>query len=123
MAFGRRGRLAVDTFMYLELYLIAIDFLILEGDNLHTLFPAASFRLGGVRLGGKQAFVLAATLVLLPTTWFSSLDVLAYCAAASALAAVVLIATVLWVGVFDGVGFHERGRLVQWATGPACLAP
>ncbi|XP_040379114.1 amino acid transporter AVT1I-like [Oryza brachyantha] len=122
LAFGRRGRLAVATFMYLELYLVAIDFLILEGDNLHKLFPEASFRLGGVRVGGKQAFVVAATLAVLPTTWFSSLNVLAYVAAGGALASVVLIAAVLWVGVFDGVGFHERGRLVNWAGMPSAMS-
>ncbi|EMS57613.1 hypothetical protein TRIUR3_07065 [Triticum urartu] len=53
-AFGRRGRVIVATFMYLELYLVAIDFLILEGDNLHKLFPAASFRLRALRVRGKQ---------------------------------------------------------------------
>uniref|UniRef100_A0ACD5U9Y8 Uncharacterized protein n=1 Tax=Avena sativa TaxID=4498 RepID=A0ACD5U9Y8_AVESA len=121
-AFGRRGRVVVAAFMYLELYLVAIDFLILEGDNLHKLFPAAGFQLGALRVGGKQAFVLAATLAVLPTTWFSSLNMLAYVAAGGALASVVLIAAVLWVGVFDGVGFQERGRLVHWAGMPSAMS-
>ncbi|KAL6650723.1 hypothetical protein ACP70R_009648 [Stipagrostis hirtigluma subsp. patula] len=122
LAFGRWGRLAVATFMYLELYLVAVDFLILEGDNLQKLFPDVSFRLGSVRVGGKQGFVLAATLAVLPTTWFSSLSVLAYVAAGGALASVVLIAAVMWVAVFDGVGFHERGRLVHWAGMPSAMS-
>ncbi|KAI5015637.1 hypothetical protein ZWY2020_057027 [Hordeum vulgare] len=121
-AFGRRGRVVVATFMYLELYLVAIDFLILEGDNLHKLFPAASFRLGALRVSGKDAFVLAATLLVLPTTWFSSLNVLAYVAAGGALASVLLIAAVLWVGVFDGVGFRETGRLVHWDSMPSAMS-
>ncbi|OEL21167.1 hypothetical protein BAE44_0017814 [Dichanthelium oligosanthes] len=50
LAFGRRGRLLVAAFMYLELYLVAVDFLILEGDNLHKLFRGAGFRLGGLRV-------------------------------------------------------------------------
>ncbi|PUZ46811.1 hypothetical protein GQ55_7G111800 [Panicum hallii var. hallii] len=122
LAFGRRGRLAVAAFMYLELYLVAVDFLILEGDNLHKLFPGAGFRLGGLRVGAKQGFVLAATLAVLPTTWFSSLGVLAYAAAGGALASVVLIAAVMWVAVFDGVGFHERGRLAHWAGMPSAVS-
>lgn len=122
LAFGQKGRVIVALFMYLELYLVAIDFLILEGDNLQKLFPAARFRLGGIRVGGKQAFVLAATLAVLPTTWFSSLNVLAYVAAGGALASVVLIAAVLWVAVFDGVGFHESGRLVDWAGMPSAMS-
>jgi vesicular inhibitory amino acid transporter len=121
-AFGWRGRVIVAAFMYLELYLVAIDFLILEGDNLHKLFPAASFRLGALSVDGKQAFVLAATLAVLPTTWFSSLNVLAYVAAGGALASVVLIAAVLWVGLFDGVGFRQRGRLVHWAGMPSAMS-
>ncbi|XP_062185939.1 amino acid transporter AVT1I-like [Phragmites australis] len=122
LAFGQRGRLIVAVFMYLELYLVAVDFLILEGDNLEKLFPAASFRLGALKVSGKQGFVLAATLVVLPTTWFSSLSVLAYVAAGGALASVVLIAAILWVGVFNGVGFHERGRLVHWAGIPSAMS-
>jgi solute carrier family 32 (vesicular inhibitory amino acid transporter) len=73
LAFGRRGRLAVAASMYLELFLVAVDFLILEGDNMDKLFPAAAgVQAGSVRVGGKQAFVLAAMLVVLPATWFSS---------------------------------------------------
>lgn len=123
LAFGRRGRLAVATVMYLELFLVAVDFLILEGDNLEKLFPAArGVRVGAVRVGGKQAFALAAAIVVLPTTWFSSLGALAYVAAGGALASVVLIAAVLWVAVFDGVGFREGGRLVRWAGVPGAMS-
>ncbi|CAO2041982.1 unnamed protein product [Urochloa humidicola] len=122
LAFGRRGRLVVAAFMYLELYLVAVDFLILEGDNLHKLFPVGGFRVGSLHVGAKQGFVLAATLAVLPTTWFSSLGVLAYAAAGGALASVVLVAAVVWVGVFDGVGFHQRGRLVHWAGMPSAIS-
>ncbi|CAN6248310.1 unnamed protein product [Urochloa humidicola] len=122
LAFGRRGRLVVAAFMYLELYLVAVDFLILEGDNLHKLFPVGGFRVGSLHVGAKQGFVLAATLAVLPTTWFSSLGVLAYAAAGGALASVVLVAAVVWVGVFDGVGFHQQGRLVHWAGMPSAIS-
>jgi vesicular inhibitory amino acid transporter len=100
--------------MYSEIYLVAVDFLILEADNLHKLFPRASFQLGMLHVKGnlgKQAFVWAATLVVLPTTWFSNLNMLGYTVVGGALVSVVLVTVVLWVGVFDGVGFHERGRL------------
>ncbi|KAF8715596.1 hypothetical protein HU200_026970 [Digitaria exilis] len=76
----------------------------------------------GLHVSAKQGFVLAATLAVLPTTWFSSLGVLAYVAAGGALASVVLVASVMWVAVFDGVGFHERGRLVHWAGLPAAVS-
>ncbi|KAF8697170.1 hypothetical protein HU200_036168 [Digitaria exilis] len=107
LAFGRRGRLAVTIFMYLELFLVAA-----------TTSTSSSRPPGST---AKQGFVLAATLAVLPTTWFSSLGVLAYVAAAGALATVVLVASVMWVAVFDGVGFHERERLVHWAGLPAAV--
>jgi vesicular inhibitory amino acid transporter len=91
--------------MYLEFYLVVIDFVILEGDNLHELFPAASFRLGAIHIGGKQVFV----------SWFSNLNMFA-------LVSAVLIAAILWVRVFDGVGFRERVGLVHWDGMPSAMS-
>ena len=55
-AFGSAARRAIAVFMYVELYLVAISFLVLEGDNLDKLFPGSSVQLmGGYRLQGKQA--------------------------------------------------------------------
>ncbi|RXH69918.1 hypothetical protein DVH24_007174 [Malus domestica] len=49
-------------FMYLEPYLVAVEFLILEGDNLNQLFPSMGFNNAGFKVGGKQCFVLFAAL-------------------------------------------------------------
>ncbi|TVU11946.1 hypothetical protein EJB05_45558, partial [Eragrostis curvula] len=123
VAFGRKGKILAATFMYLELYLAAIDFLIMEGDNLDKLFPGVSFRIPGLlTITGKQGFVLIASLVVLPTTWFRSLGKLAYISLGGVLASAVLVAAVLWVGAFDGVGFHERGELVNWSGLPAAMS-
>ncbi|XP_062016077.1 amino acid transporter AVT1I-like isoform X4 [Rosa rugosa] len=78
-AFGRKGRVAISIFMYLELYLVAVEFLILEGDNLNQLFPNVSFNMGGHTIG-----------------------------AGGVLASIILVACVFWVGAIDNVGFHER---------------
>jgi vesicular inhibitory amino acid transporter len=120
-AFGGRGHIVIAAFMYLKLYLVAIDFKILEGYNVHKLFPAVSFQLGVLHVGGKQAFVLAATLVVcrphvLATSTCSRI------ATGSALMSVILIADVLGVGVFDGVGFHKRGRWVHWVGMPSVMS-
>ncbi|TKW15212.1 hypothetical protein SEVIR_5G221840v4 [Setaria viridis] len=56
-AFGSACRRAIAFFMYVELYLVAISFLILEGDNLDKLFPGAALDLLGYRLQGKQLFI------------------------------------------------------------------
>uniref|UniRef100_A0A0E0L9M1 Amino acid transporter transmembrane domain-containing protein n=1 Tax=Oryza punctata TaxID=4537 RepID=A0A0E0L9M1_ORYPU len=124
LAFGRKGKIVVATFMYLELYLVAIDFLILEGDNLEKLFPDASFHVAGgrLRIAGKQGFVLLFALLVLPTTWFRSLDLLAYVSLGGVLASAILIASVLWVGAVDGVGFHKNGVAVRWGGVPIAMS-
>lgn len=63
-AYGQIGSLIVSTFMYVELFMVAVEFLIMEGDHLHKLFPHANFHIFGVKIGGKQAFVLATALVV-----------------------------------------------------------
>ncbi|EOY01921.1 Amino acid transporter, putative [Theobroma cacao] len=67
-AFGYKGRAIVSLFIYPELYLVAVEFLMLEGDNLNKLFPNMGFKVAGVKIGGRQAFVLLTSHVVLPTT-------------------------------------------------------
>ncbi|KAL7609406.1 hypothetical protein Lser_V15G11567 [Lactuca serriola] len=122
VAFGRKGRAIISTFMYLELFLVAVEFLIMEGDNLHKLFPKESFDIFGMKIGGKQGFVLGTALVVLPTTWLRNLGVLAYVSAGGVIASVILVLAVLWGGAFDGVGFHERGELWNWNGLPTAVS-
>ncbi|KAK9935147.1 hypothetical protein M0R45_022259 [Rubus argutus] len=122
VAFGRKGRVAISVFMYLELFLVAVEFLILEGDNLNQLFPNMSFNVAGHTIGGKKCFVLATALVILPTTWLKSLGLLAYVSAGGVLASIVLVACVFWVGAVDSVGFHEEGNLLNWRGLPTTIS-
>uniref|UniRef100_J3KVI4 Amino acid transporter transmembrane domain-containing protein n=2 Tax=Oryza brachyantha TaxID=4533 RepID=J3KVI4_ORYBR len=121
LAFGAKGRLAVSAFLYAELYLVAIGFLILEGDNLDKLFPGTSLSVGGLVVSGKQLFVVLVAVVILPTTWLRSLAVLAYVSASGVLASVVVVFCVLWVAVVDGVGFHGKGRMLNVSGLPTAL--
>ena len=122
LAFGRKGKIIVAIFLYLELYLVSIDFLILEGDNLEKLFPNANFHVASLKIGSEQGFVLIFSLLVLPTTWLRTLNMLAYVAIGGVMASVILIASVLWVGVFDGVGFHEKGVTVNWSGMPTAMS-
>ncbi|KAH7570098.1 hypothetical protein ACOSP7_018044 [Xanthoceras sorbifolium] len=122
LAFGYKGRALVSIFMYLELYLVAVEFLILEGDNLEKLFPNMGFKIASLKIGGRQGFVLITALIILPTTWLRSLGVLAYVSAGGVLASVILAACVLWVGAVEGVGFHERGMLLNWGGMPTAIS-
>ncbi|OIT25882.1 PREDICTED: vacuolar amino acid transporter 1-like [Nicotiana attenuata] len=114
-AFGKKGKIIISTFMYLELYLVAVEFLMLEGDNLQKLFPNANIHVGDLKIGGKETFVMLAALIILPTTWLRSLGLLAYVSLGGVLASILLVCVVFWVGAVDGVGFQEKGILWKWS--------
>ncbi|GLT27801.1 hypothetical protein SLA2020_027740 [Shorea laevis] len=122
LAFGYRGRAIVSIFLYLELYLVPVEFLILVGDNLHKLFPNMEFKIAGLKIGGKQGFVLLTSLVVLPSTWLKSLGIMAYFSAGGVLASIVLVVCVLWVGAVDGVGFHEGNMFLNWRGMPTTIS-
>ncbi|XP_052184723.1 amino acid transporter AVT1I-like [Diospyros lotus] len=122
LAYGAKGRTLVSTFMYLELFLVAVEFLILEGDNLNKLFPDTGFHIGGHKVGGKQGFVLLTALAILPTVWLKSLALLAYLSAGGVLASLVLVGSVAWVGAAEGVGFHEKGVIWKWTGLPTAIS-
>ncbi|KAF0898505.1 hypothetical protein E2562_008106 [Oryza meyeriana var. granulata] len=122
LAFGAHGRTAIGLVMYVELYLVAISFLILEGDNLDKLLPSTVVELLGYRVHGKQLFVLVAAAVILPTTWLKNLSMLAYVSAVGLVASVALTASLVWAGVAEK-GFHMKGSSLLNLSGlPTALS-
>ncbi|KAI3955351.1 hypothetical protein MKW98_018452 [Papaver atlanticum] len=108
-AFGKKGRMIASSFMYLELYVVATGFLILEGDNLSNLFPDLSFTLAGVKVYGQQGFVMLVALIILPSMWLTDLRKISYISATGVLASVLIVLSVFWVGAED-TGFRAKGR-------------
>ncbi|KAM3686809.1 hypothetical protein ACJW30_10G030100 [Castanea mollissima] len=121
-AFGRKGRIIVSTFTYLELYLVPTGMLILEGDNLFKLFPNVSMEVAGHYIGGKQIFVIGSGLVILPTMWLKDLRLLSFISAGGILSCVIVITSILWVGAVDGVGFSSKGKLFELAGIPTAMS-
>ncbi|GMN41856.1 hypothetical protein TIFTF001_011065 [Ficus carica] len=121
-AFGRKGRTMISVFMYLELFLVAVEFLILEGDNLDKMFPNTNFKIGGLKVKGQRGFMLLTALVILPSTWLRSLGVLAYVSAGGVLASAVVVGCVLWAGALDGVGFHQGDELLKLGGLPTSIS-
>ncbi|KAL8142346.1 hypothetical protein V2J09_015378 [Rumex salicifolius] len=111
LAFGAKGRAFVSVFLYLELYLVAVEFIILEGDNLAKLFPNGIGGFIGMKIGSRESFMILTSLIILPTTWLRSLGMLAYVSAGGVFASLIVVVSVFWTGAFDGVGFHEKGIL------------
>lgn len=120
-AFGQKGRIIVSIFLYVELYAVAVEFLILEGDNLAQLFPNVAIEFVGIRINSQQSFILLSALVILPTVWLRNLSLLAYVSASGVAASVLVVLAVAWIGVFDEVGFHLQGHLLNLSGLPTAI--
>ncbi|CAK9162910.1 unnamed protein product [Ilex paraguariensis] len=121
-AFGTTGRMLVSIITNLELYLVATSFLIVEGDNLCTILPDMGINFAGLRIGGRQCFVIIVGLIILPTVWLNNLTILSYISASGVLASVIILGSVMWAGTFDGIGFQESGTLVNWKGVPTAVS-
>lgn len=70
-AYGTNGRIVVSIITNLELYLVTIGLLILEGDNLNKLFPNFSIGFGDLFvIDGSRSFVVLTGLTILPSMLF-----------------------------------------------------
>ncbi|KAJ6371337.1 hypothetical protein OIU77_001775 [Salix suchowensis] len=121
-AFGNKGRILVSVLMYTELYLVSTGFLILEGDNLQNLFPNMGIEVAGFEIGGRQLSVIIVALIILPTVWLDNMSILSYISASGVLASVIILVSIFWTGAFDGVGFKEKGTLVNWHGIPTAVS-
>ncbi|KAH0983552.1 hypothetical protein GBA52_010729 [Prunus armeniaca] len=122
-AFGKKGRIVLSIFMNTELYLVATAFLILEGDNLHNLFPNIELQLSGFIIGGKECFIIIAALIVLPTVWLDNLSLLSYVSASGVFASAIILGSIFWTGAFDGIGFHQKGSVpLNWNGIPTSVS-
>ncbi|PWA78382.1 amino acid transporter, transmembrane domain-containing protein [Artemisia annua] len=121
-AFGKAGRIIVTVTMNIELYLVATGFLILEGDNLSNILPEMDFDLYGIHVGGKKSFVVIVAAIILPTIWLNSMSILSYVSASGVLASLIILGSIWWVGEFDGVGFQEKGKLLNLNGFPSAIS-
>lgn len=119
-AFGTAGRIAISIVLYVELYGCCIEYIILEGDNLASLFPNAYLNLGGIELNPQTLFAVVAALAVLPTVWLRDLSVLSYISAGGVIASVLVVLCLLWIGIED-VGFQRSGTTLNLGTLPVAI--
>ncbi|XP_043698939.1 amino acid transporter AVT1C-like [Telopea speciosissima] len=120
-AFGTVGRVAVSIILYVELYACCVEYIILESDNLSSLFPNAHLNIGGFVLNSHHLFALMATLAVLPTVWLRDLSVLSYFSAGGVIASILVVLCLFWVGLVDQVGFQNKGTMLNLSTLPVAV--
>ncbi|CAB4304237.1 unnamed protein product [Prunus armeniaca] len=110
-AFGKKGKIVLSIFMNTELYLVATAFLILEGDNLHNLFPEMKLQVAGLTISGKKCFTILGGLIVLPTVWFDSLSLLSYVSASGVFSSVIIIGSICGLLFLMELDFTKRDRV------------
>ncbi|WZZ17524.1 hypothetical protein YC2023_110613 [Brassica napus] len=93
-AFGTTGRILVSA--------MSVEYIILESDNLSSLFPNAALSIGGFHLDAPHLFALLTTIAVLPTVWLRDLT-------GGVIASVLVVLCLFWVGLIDEVGIHRHG--------------
>ncbi|KAM7267181.1 hypothetical protein ACFE04_009347 [Oxalis oulophora] len=112
-AFGTTGRIVISA--------SCVEYIILEGDNLSSLFPNAHLNIGPFELSSHNLFALLVTLAVLPTVWLRDLSVLSYISAGGVIATVMVVLCLFWVGVIDHVGTYSRGSALNLSTLPVAI--
>ncbi|KAK4758020.1 hypothetical protein SAY87_019321 [Trapa incisa] len=107
-AFGTSGRIAISIILYIELYACCVEHIILESDNLSSIFPNAHISLGGFELDSHHLFAVMTALAVLPTVWLRDLSILSYISAGGVIASVLIVLCLFWIGLVDHVEFHSR---------------
>ncbi|KAJ4845794.1 Amino acid transporter avt1c [Turnera subulata] len=112
-AFGTTGRIVISA--------CCVEYIILEGDNLSSLFPNAHISLGVIELDSHHLFALMTTLAVLPTVWLRDLSILSYISAGGVIASVMVVICLFWVGLVDKVGIHSKGQILNLGTLPVAI--
>lgn len=120
-AFGTYGRFAISIVLYLELYASCVEHIILESDNLSSLFPNANLSVGGYELDSHHLFALLTTLAILPTVWLRDLSVLSYISAFGVLASILVVLCLFWAGFVDKLDIHSGGSSLNLRTLPVAI--
>lgn len=120
-AFGSVGRVAISIILYVELYACCVEYIILESDNLSSLFPNAHLNIGILELNSHHLFALITTLAVLPTVWLRDLSVLSYISAGGVIASILVVACLFWAGLVDQVGIQTKGTVLNLSTLPVAI--
>ncbi|KAL2326666.1 hypothetical protein Fmac_025724 [Flemingia macrophylla] len=108
-AFGTSGRVVISIILYVELYACCIEYIIVESDNLSTLFPNAHISLGGIHINSHILFAIVTSIAVIPTVWLRDLRILSYISACGVIATFMVVFCLLWVCLVDNAAIDAKG--------------
>ncbi|KAG2290774.1 hypothetical protein Bca52824_050378 [Brassica carinata] len=130
-AFGTTGRIFLHSccsvwniYCYIIVFLLqacCVEYIILESDNLSSLYPNAALSIGGFELDARHLFALLTTIAVLPTVWLRDLSLLSYISAGGVIASVLVVLSLFWIGLVDEVGIHSKGTTLNLSTLPVAI--
>ncbi|KAL4558025.1 hypothetical protein LXL04_036221 [Taraxacum kok-saghyz] len=111
-AFGKYGRLLIAIILYTSLYAYCVEFIILEGDNLTSLFPSASLPWDSVYADPVHMFAVLSAIVMGSTLLVKNPRIISIFSATGVVATIMVILCVFWLGTVN-VGFNERSPPIK----------
>jgi len=125
VAFGSTGRLVVGIILYVELFMLGCELLILGGDSLTVLFPQPSAwpPLAWAGAVPPQTFwTIACCVLVVPTMFIRNLSLLSYFSAAGIFASTTIVLLVVGDASTKSFGSHwGEVKPVQWEGLPLAL--
>lgn len=120
-AFGHWGRWVVAILLYLELFSVSVDLLVLEGDNLSHMFPNANMNFGWISLSSSQSMLIFTAIVIFPTVCLRDLSFMAYLSICGVAASILVVFSVIFVGFSDGSAFSHSGQPFKLSGFPVAV--
>ncbi|KAL6494238.1 Amino acid transporter avt1c [Orobanche gracilis] len=120
-AFGTTGRIFISIILYVELYACCVEYIILESDNLSSLFPNTHLNFGLFDLNSPHLFALVTTVAVLPTVWLRDMSILSYISVGGVIASTLVVTCLFWVGLVDKVDIHAKGSTLNLSTLPVAI--
>ncbi|XP_075516001.1 LOW QUALITY PROTEIN: amino acid transporter AVT1H [Primulina tabacum] len=105
-AFGTKGRILAESFIYMEIFMALVSYTISLHDNLTAVFSTIGMHMGwspAVHLSTSQMLTAVAVAVALPSLWLRDLSSISFLSIAGIVMSLLIFVTVAWTAVFGGV--------------------
>ncbi|XP_026459434.1 amino acid transporter AVT1H-like [Papaver somniferum] len=117
-SFGKKGRVMVSIFMYMEIFMSLVSFTISLHNNLGQVFLGAKL-LNLSWINTAQALTVIAIILVLPTVWLRDLSKISFLSVAGILMSLVIFVTIGCTAAFGGIKTNQSIPVLQLNKIPA----